>query len=196
MIKTSFVALAAVLAVSLPAMAQEVGHTKWNGYDVVLKADQTWYFDCGGYGAEMSKTIRMAFCFDPEAWEAGEASNDQEFMYLSKDGSTGLIVIPDATVYDTKALHEAVPKSAAINGQTTVDKIKASDAPPMVVNGKTWMGTRYQLTVDGNDFSYLDYHLSAENLGTAQIILWTVPGDEDKSSEKAQTFLSQVIYGD
>jgi hypothetical protein len=194
--KRMLFALATLAATALPAAAQEVGRTQWNGYDVVLNADQSWYFDCGGFGATMSQTVRMAFCFDPAVWDAGEASNDQEFMFLSKDGSTGLIVIPDAKIYDMQALHDAVPVSAAQNGQTTVDQINASDAPPVEINGKTWMGTRYLLTVEGNQFSYLDYHLSDAGVGTAQLILWTLPGEEAKSTEKAMAVLSQVIYGD
>jgi hypothetical protein len=193
--KRMLFALATLATIALPAAAQEVGRTEWNGYDVVLNADQSWYFDCGGYGATLSQTIRMAFCFDPAVWDAGEASNDQEFMFLSKDGSTGLIVIPDAQIYDMQSLHAAVPVSAAQNGQTTVEQINASEAPPVEINGRTWMGTRYQLNVEGNAFSYLDYHLSADGLGTAQLILWTLPGEEARSTERAMTLLSQVIYG-
>lgn len=194
--KTIAIAAMMLLATSLPSLAQEVGKTQWNGHDVVLNADQTWYFDCGGYPAQMSKTIRMAFCFDPAEWQPGEPTGGQEFMYLSLDNTTGVTVIPDQNIYAAADLHKAVPEAAASNGQTTVDKIQASDAPSMVVDGKTWQGTRYVLGVDDTPFSYLDYHLSAEKLGTAQVIFWTVPGDEAVSEEKAKAFLAKIIYGD
>lgn len=189
------IGLTALLIAAAPATAQEVGKTQWNGYPVVLKADGTWIFDCGGYGATLSKQIRMAFCFDPATWTNGSPQGVQEFMYLSNDNTTGLIVIPDGTYYPLDDLHAAVPISAAQNGGTTVEAIGARDAPSMTVDGRTWMGTRYKLSVEGTEFSYLDYHTTGEGFGTVQVILWTAPGDEAQSDAKAKVFLSQVVFG-
>ena len=183
--------LAAVLA--SPALAQEVGTVDWNGHPVVLKSDQSWYFDCGGYPAALSQTIRMAFCFDPAVWTQGTTSGVQEFTYLSTDNTTGVTIIPDANLYDAAGLHAAVPESAAGNGNTTVDQINAADAPSLVVAGRTWMGTRYTLGVEGQQFSYLDYHASGNGFGTAQVIFWTAPGDEAQADQKAKAFLDKTI---
>jgi hypothetical protein len=193
--KTVTMVLAALLVSAAPAYAQEVGKTKWNGYDVVLNADQTWYFDCGGYGATMSKQIRMAFCFDPQVWTTSSPQGVQEFMYLSNDNTTGVIVIPDSNYYSMDAIHAAVPVSAAQNGGTTIEAIKASDAPSIIIDGKTWMGTRYTLPVEGTAFSYLDYHTTGEGFGTVQVIFWTVPGDEAQSDAKAKAFLPKIVFG-
>lgn len=189
------IGLMALLIAAAPASAQDVGKTEWNGYPVVLKADGTWIFDCGGYGASLSKQIRMAFCFDPATWTIGSPQGVQEFMYLSNDNTTGIIVIPDGTYYPIDDLHAAVPISAAENGGTTVEAIGASDAPSMTIGGRTWMGTRYKLSVEGTEFSYLDYHTTGEGFGTVQVILWTAPGDEPQSDAKAKVFLSQVVFG-
>lgn len=188
------IALAALLAVAAPTFAQEVGKTEWNGYPVVLQADGTWYFDCGGYGATLSKQIRMAFCFDPAAWTADTPSGEQEFMYLSTDNTTGVLIIPDANVYDLAAMHAAVPVSAAENAGSTVEAIAASDAPSIEVGDKTFMGTRYTMTVDGTAFSYLDYHTSGD-AGTVQVVFWTMPGDEAAADAKAADFLKQIVFG-
>ncbi|HEY9010853.1 MAG TPA: hypothetical protein VIN06_07525 [Devosia sp.] len=116
-------------------------------------------------------------------------------MYLSNDNTTGVLVIPDSSVYPMADLHAAVPVSAAENGNTTVEALGASDAPSIQVGGKSFMGTRYKMTVEGTEFSYLDYHTSG-NAGTVQVIFWTVPGDEAKADEKASTFLKQIVFGD
>jgi len=185
--------LAALMLAAAPVAAQDVGTVDWNGHPVVLKSDQTWYFDCGGYPAMMSQTIRMAFCFDPSVWSRGETVGVQEFTYLSTDNTTGVTIIPDANIYPMADLHKAVPESAATNGSTTVDKINASDAPSIIIDGRTWMGTRYTLGVEGQEFAYLDYHTSGNGFGTAQVIFWTAPGDEAQSDAKAKAFLGQVI---
>jgi hypothetical protein len=187
-------ACAAVLATALPVVAQEVGKTEWNGYPVVLQADGTWYFDCGGYGATLSKQIRMAFCFDPDTWTTGSPQGVQEFMYLSNDNTVGVLIIPDSTVYPMADLHAAVPVSAAENGSTTVEALGASDAPSIQVGDKTFMGTRYKMDVDGTQFSYVDYHTSG-NAGTVQVIFWTMPGDEAEADAKAAVFLKQIVFG-
>jgi len=193
--KRLVVGLTALIIAATPVVAQEVGKTEWNGYPVVLKADGTWFFDCGGYGAAMSKQIRMAFCFDPATWTVGTPQGVQEFMFLSNDNTTGVLVIPDQNIYPLDQLHVAVPESAAQNGNTTVDAIDASDAPSIVVKGKTFMGTRYKLGVDGSPFSYLDYHTSGD-AGTVQVIFWTAPGDEAQADAKAKVFLDQIVFGD
>ena len=185
---------AALLVAAAPVFAQEVGKTEWNGYPVVLNADGTWVFDCGGYGATLSKQIRMAFCFDPATWTTGSPAGVQEFMYLSTDNTTGVIIIPDANVYPMNDLHAAVPESAAQNGSTTVDAISASDAPSITVGDVTFMGTRYKMPVDGQDFSYLDYHTSGDS-GTVQVIFWTMPGDEAEADAKAKVFLDKIVFG-
>ena len=192
--KTAIIGLAALLVTAAPVLAQEVGKTQWNGYPVVLNADGTWYFDCGGYGATLSKQIRMAFCFDPSTWAIATPQGVQEFMYLSTDNTTGVIIIPDANIYPLADLHAAVPESAASNGSTTVDAIGATDAPSIDIGGKTFMGTRYKMSVEGTEFSYLDYHTSGDS-GTVQVIFWTVPGDEAQSDAKAKVFLSQIVFG-
>lgn len=192
--KTAIIGLAALLATTAPVLAQEVGKTQWNGYPVVLNADSTWYFDCGGYGATLSKQVRLAFCFDPKTWTVGAPQGVQEFMYLSTDNTTGVIIIPDANIYPLADLHAAVPESAASNGGTTVEALGASDAPSIDIGGKTFMGTRYKMSVDGTEFSYLDYHTSGE-AGTVQVIFWTAPGDEAQSDAKAKVFLSQIVFG-
>lgn len=192
--KTAIIGLAALLVTAAPVLAQEVGKTQWNGYPVVLNADSTWYFDCGGYGATLSKQVRMAFCFDPSTWTNGTPQGVQEFMYLSTDNTTGVIIIPDANIYPLADLHAAVPESAASNGGTTVAAIGAADAPSIDIGGKTFMGTRYKMSVDGTEFSYLDYHTSGD-AGTVQVIFWTAPGDEAQSDAKAKVFLSQIVFG-
>ncbi|RYE83327.1 MAG: hypothetical protein EOP19_14090 [Hyphomicrobiales bacterium] len=193
--KRLIVGLTALLFSAAPALAQEVGKTQWNGYPVVLNADGTWFFDCGGYGASLSKQIRMAFCFDPETWTIGSPQGVQEFMYLSKDDTTGVIVIPDTSIYPMADLHAAVPISAAENGSTTVEAISASEAPSINVAGRIFMGTRYKLSVEGTEFSYLDYHTSGD-AGTAQVIFWTAPGDEAQADAKAKVLLNQIVFGD
>jgi hypothetical protein len=193
--KAISIGLAALLMSAAPVVAQEVGKTQWNGYDVVLNADQTWYFDCGGYGATMSKQIKMAFCFDPKTWSVGQAQGVQEFMYLSTDNTTGVLTIPDSSYYELADLHAAVPVSAAENGNTTVEALGATEAPTIIIDGKTWMGTRYKQSVDGTEFSYLDYHTTGEGFGTVQVVFWTVPGDEAQSDAKAKDFLKQVVFG-
>jgi hypothetical protein len=187
--------LTALLLAAAPVAAQEVGKTEWHGYPVVLKADSTWYFDCGGYGATLSKQIRMGFCFDPATWTAGTPQGVQEFMYLSNDNTTGVTIIPDSTIYPLADLHAAVPESAASNGGTTVEAIGATDAPSLEVGGKTFMGTRYKTSVEGTEFSYLDYHTSGA-AGTVQVIFWTAPGDEAQSDAKAKVLLNQIVFGD
>ena len=189
------IGLTALLIAAAPVSAQEVGKTEWNGYPVVLKADGTWIFDCGGYGATLSQQIRLAFCFDPATWNSGTPQGAQEFMYLSKDETTGLVVVPDGTYYPLDDLHAAVPVAAAENGGITVEALAATDAPPITIDGRTWMGTRYKMGADGTEFSYLDYHTTGEGFGTVQVILWTMPGDEALSDAKAKVFLSQVIFG-
>jgi hypothetical protein len=191
----TIVGLTALLFAVAPVAAQEVGKTEWHGYPVVLNADGTWYFDCGGYGATLSKQIRMGFCFDPATWTTGSPAGVQEFMYLSTDNTTGVIIIPDSTTYPMDDLHAAVPESAASNGGVTVDKIGASDAPSIQAGGKTFMGTRYKMSVDGTEFSYLDYHTSG-GAGTVQVIFWTLPGDEAEADAKAKVFLDQIVFGD
>lgn len=188
------IGLAALLVTAAPVFAQEVGKTEWNGYQVVLKADGTWHFDCGGYGATLSKQIRMAFCFDPATWTNGSPAGVQEFMYLSTDNTTGVIIIPDTNIYPMNDLHAAVPESAAQNASTTVDKLGASDAPSITVGDVTFLGTRYTMLVEGQDFSYLDYHTSGDS-GTVQVIFWTMPGDEAEADAKAKVFLDQIVFG-
>ena len=188
------IGLTALLIAAAPVSAQEVGKTDWNGYPDVLKADGTWYFDCGGYGATLSKQIRMAFCFDPATWTTGSPAGVQEFMYLSNDNTTGVIIIPDANIYPMNDLHAAVPESAAQNGSTTVDAIGAGDAPSITVGKVTFMGTRYKMPVEGQEFSYLDYHTSGDS-GTVQVIFWTMPGDEAEADAKAKVFLDKIVFG-
>ena len=177
-----------------PVLAQAGGKTPGDGDTGGLNADGTWVFDCGGYGATLSKQIRMAFCFDPATWTTGSPAGVQEFMYLSTDNTTGVIIIPDANVYPMNDLHAAVPESAAQNGSTTVDAISASDAPSITVGDVTFMGTRYKMPVDGQDFSYLDYHTSGDS-GTVQVIFWTMPGDEAEADAKAKVFLDKIVFG-
>jgi hypothetical protein len=192
--KTLTIGLTALLLAVAPVAAQEVGKTQWNGYPVVLNADGTWIFDCGGYGATLSKQIRMAFCFDPSTWTVGSPQGVQEFMYLSNDNTTGVIIIPDENIYPLADLHAAVPESAASNGGVTVEALGATEAPSIDIGGRTFMGTRYKMSVEGTEFSYLDYHTSGE-AGTVQVIFWTVPGDEAQSDAKAKVFLSQIVFG-
>ena len=194
-IRKTVVGLAALLFAVAPVAAQEVGKTEWNGYPVVLNADGTWYFDCGGYGATLSKAVRMAFCFDPEFWTPVEQQDPQEFVTFSKDDTYGLGLITEAEVIAPDDLHAAVLANAAANAKTTVDKVDASDAPPLEINGRTWTGTHYNINTGESEFSYLNYHISGDAFGTAQVVFFTLKGNDGAIAEQAKAFLEKVVFG-
>ena len=193
--KRLLVGFAALLVAAAPVTAQEVGKTEWNGYPVTLNADGTWFFDCGGYPAVLSKTVRMAFCFDPAVWTKQDDQAGAEFFLLSADETTGLLVMPSTTIYSPSDLHTAVAAAAASNAGVTVEALGVTDAPAIEVDGKTFAGSRYLQLSEGTEFSYLDYHTSGD-AGTVQLVFWTAPGDEAASAAKADALVKKMIFGD
>lgn len=192
--KKLIIGLAALLISAAPVVAQEVGTTQWNGYPVVLKADGTWYFDCGGYGATLSKEVRMAFCFDPNGWNPGEPQDTQEFVSFSADDTVGLGIITEAQVFSAEDLMAAVLANAAQNN-TSSGKPDGVAGESVEINGHTWATATYTAVTPDAEFSYKNYHISGENFGTAQVVFFTLKGGEAAIEEKAKAFLSQVVFG-
>ena len=105
----------------------------------------------------------MGFCFDPQTWtKCGSPAGVQEFSDPSTDNTTGVIIIPDSTTYPLKDLHAAVPvirRHQLVAPPST--RSAPADAPTVQAGGKTFMGTRYKMSVDGTNFSLPQgYHMS------------------------------------
>jgi hypothetical protein len=132
--------------------------------------------DCGAADLVKSQKLKLQACLDPDVWDRSESGGDQEFVYFSKDGKAGFAVVTETPAVDLKAYHDTILQFAA-RQSGAAQPLASFDDASSTINGKLWGSMRYNVTVQGDSFEYLNYYYSEQGLGSAQLIFWSLPAD-------------------
>jgi len=135
--------------------------------------------DCGSADLVKSAKLPIAACVDPAAWQKGDGTGDQEFVYFSKDGKAGFAIVTEEPSVAMQDYHDAILAFAAKQSGAAEGSVKAYDDETSDINGKTWQKMHYNVTVQGNELEFLNYFYSEEGLGSTQFIFWSVPADAE-----------------
>lgn len=203
----------ALLLSASPVLSAEVGRVQFNGRNVILNDDNTWSYatpqtaaatdpandaplTCAGFDPFVSARIKFAACIDPAVWTSADPIGEQEFLAYSADGKTAVTIVTETTVIPMNLYKDAIVAASAASAGVDAATITTTNEGNADYAKHSWGTFRYSMTVEGNAFAYLNYHVSDEALGSVQVVFWTIPGDEATADAQAQALLSQVAFGD
>jgi hypothetical protein len=196
--------IAGMVLLGSAAMGAELGTVQFNGKDVILSDDNTWRYAedvaakdgaCDPADLLTSGTLTISACVAHAAWEAGEGTGAQEFVFFSKDGNVGFAVITETEYAPSAAYRDAIIAFAASAGGVKPEDVKVFNERDETFNGKVWGVMRYQVTTGGNLLEFVNYRYSDPAFGSTQFIFWTLPELAQAGAPMAQKVMESVKVG-
>lgn len=141
-----------------------------------------------------SQTVKLTGCVD-EQWQALQGTGAQEFVYQTKDGNFGLMVITEKDAFPISQFKNAIIANAISGAGGKKEDVSVGGERIENIDGKPFNVLEYTLANGGQPILFQNYYYSQPGFGSIQILAYSLDKDAPAAGFKAGTFAATVKLG-